>query len=75
MKAKDYIIIGGAVALFLLWKNKQKTKQWTQQLKILSVLGEAELKFNTGRYDNRFVANQNAQQSILNLLRAYFRLS
>jgi hypothetical protein len=26
MKAKDYIIIGGAVALFLLWKNKQKTK-------------------------------------------------
>jgi hypothetical protein len=24
MKAKDYIIIGGAVALFLLWKNKTK---------------------------------------------------
>ena len=24
MKAKDYIIIGGAVALFLLWKNKNK---------------------------------------------------
>ena len=22
MKAKDYIIIGGAVALFLYWKNK-----------------------------------------------------
>ena len=29
MKAKDYIIIGGAVALFLLWKNKQKTKAST----------------------------------------------
>lgn len=26
MKAKDYIIIGGAVALFLLWRNKQKKK-------------------------------------------------
>lgn len=24
MKTKDYIIIGGAVALFLLWKNKNK---------------------------------------------------
>ena len=24
MKAKDYIIIGGAVALFLYWKNKNK---------------------------------------------------
>ena len=24
MKAKDYIIIGGAVALYLLWKNKSK---------------------------------------------------
>jgi hypothetical protein len=24
MKAKDYIIIGGAIALFLLWKNKNK---------------------------------------------------
>jgi hypothetical protein len=24
MKAKDYIIIGSAVALFLLWKNKNK---------------------------------------------------
>jgi hypothetical protein len=24
MKAKDYIIIGGAVALYFLWKNKNK---------------------------------------------------
>lgn len=24
MKSKDYIIIGGAIALFLLWKNKNK---------------------------------------------------
>jgi hypothetical protein len=29
MKAKDYIIIGGAIALFLLWKNKQKVKAST----------------------------------------------
>ena len=29
MKAKDYIIIGGAIALFLLWKNKKNKKVTT----------------------------------------------
>jgi hypothetical protein len=38
-------------------------------LEIMELIGEFEIRFDTGRYDDRFIANHNSQRSILNLAR------
>ena len=49
--------------------DKESFNLLSADVSIVNCIGDGELKFNTGRYDNRFVSNQNDQQSIFNFLR------
>ncbi|SDR98951.1 Serine/threonine protein kinase [Polaribacter sp. KT25b] len=49
--------------------DKESFNLLSADVSIVDCIAETELKFNTGRYDNRFIDNQNSQRSIFNFLR------